>query len=130
MEVMSRGAGPASMPMAPQAGLRKKPVPGADEPFAKAAPNTPVASNKSAKKINCMDMTDNFDHILLFKTNINCAGDKQLLHGILDNNKDVIKWTIDLEDEDCVLRIISHTLTHQQVIELINNNGFTCCELT
>ena len=75
-------------------------------------------------------MMENFDHILLFKTNINCQNDKQCLQAVLDNNPDIKQWSIDLEDEDFVLRIISYTLTHQQIIELINTHGFECCELT
>jgi hypothetical protein len=76
------------------------------------------------------NMTDNFDHILLFKTNIKCPGDTLFLHAVLDCNKDIEQWTVDLEDEDCVLRIISHKLTHKQIIELLNYHGYTCCELT
>ena len=75
-------------------------------------------------------MRENFDHILLFKTNINCKNDKQYLQAVLDNNTDIKQWSIDLEDEDCVLRIISYTLTHQQIVELINAHSFHCCELT
>lgn len=75
-------------------------------------------------------MTDNFDHVLLFKTNISCNGDKLFLHAVLDSNTDIEKWTLDLEDEDCVLRIISYTLTHQQIIILLTNHGYQCSELT
>lgn len=75
-------------------------------------------------------MTENFDQILLFKTNISCAGDKQCMHTLLDNHPDIEKWNIDMEDEDCVLRVISYTLTHQQIIKLINDHGFECRELT
>ncbi len=74
-------------------------------------------------------MTGNFDHILLFKTNINCPGDKLYLHAVLDCNPDIRQWTIDQEDEDCVLRIVSYTLTHQQIIQLLNQHGYNCCEL-
>jgi hypothetical protein len=74
-------------------------------------------------------MMENFDHILLFKTNINCAEDKNCLHPILDNNPDIERWNIDMDDEDCVLRIVSHTLTHRQIIKLINQHGYECCEL-
>ena len=75
-------------------------------------------------------MTDNFDHILLFKTDIRCPGDKLFLHAVLDGNKEIKQWTVDLEDEDCVLRIISHKLKHKEIIELLNLHGYTCCELT
>jgi hypothetical protein len=77
-----------------------------------------------------MNTIENFNHILLFKTNISCDGDKQLLHTLLDNNADIKCWSVDMEDEDCVLRIISYTLSHLQIIELINNHGYQCCELT
>ena len=74
-------------------------------------------------------MAHNFDHILLFKTNIACNGDKLFLHAVLDGNPEIIKWTVDMEDTDCVLRIISYTLTHCQIIELLNTHGYTCHEL-
>jgi len=75
-------------------------------------------------------MTENFNHILLFKTNVNCAGDKLLLQTIFDSNPAIEQWSVDLEDEDCVLRIVSYSLTHQQIIELLNKHGYNCCELT
>ncbi|MBB5397116.1 hypothetical protein [Mucilaginibacter sp. AK015] len=77
-----------------------------------------------------MDMIENFDHILLFKTNVRCHDDKQLLHTLFDNNIDIKCWSVDMEDEDCVLRIVSYTLNHSQIIKLINRLGYQCCELT
>ncbi|MCO5935604.1 hypothetical protein NAF17_08630 [Mucilaginibacter sp. RB4R14] len=77
-----------------------------------------------------MNTTENFDHILLFKTNVNCDGDKKLLHTLLDGNPDVQCWTVDMDDEDYVLRIVSYTLSHLQIIELMNSRGQYCCELT
>jgi hypothetical protein len=76
-----------------------------------------------------MDTTPNFDHILLFKTNISCDKEKLLLHNLLDTNPQVQCWNIDLDDSDYVLRIVSETLSHTQIIEMINHNGFECCEL-
>lgn len=75
-------------------------------------------------------MTENFDHILLFKTNVNCQSAMLVLHAILGGNPAIEKWTVDLEDEDCVLRIVSRTLTHQQIITILNQHGYNCCELT
>jgi hypothetical protein len=77
-----------------------------------------------------MNTIENFDHILLFKTNISCDSDKLLLHRLLDSNPDVQCWTVDMEDTDCVLRIVSHTLSHSQIIEMIKLHGYNCCELT
>lgn len=75
-------------------------------------------------------MMDNFNHVLLFKTNLNCEEDRLMLHGILDQKPEVSKWNLDLNDEDCVLRIVSATLTHQHIIDLIHQRGYQCQILT
>lgn len=72
---------------------------------------------------------ENFDHILLFKTNIRSAEDKQTLHEPLDNNVAISEWSIDMEDEDCVLRVVTFTLQHYQIVDLLNTKGYLCCEL-
>jgi hypothetical protein len=72
---------------------------------------------------------NNFDHILIFKTNIQSVDDKLVLHELLDNNDAVNEWSIDMEDEDCVLRVVTFTLHHYQIIELLNTRGYLCCEL-
>lgn len=59
-----------------------------------------------------METALNFNHILLFKTNISSHKGKQLLHTILDKHPAVQCWSIDMEDSDHVLRIISETLSH------------------
>ncbi|RZL49480.1 MAG: hypothetical protein EOP00_06945 [Pedobacter sp.] len=71
-----------------------------------------------------------FDHILLFKTDIATEECKLNLQQVLNTHDGIIKWNIALDDSDCVLRIESFTLNHQQVIELINSHGHFCCELT
>jgi hypothetical protein len=72
---------------------------------------------------------ENLDHILLFKTNISHESDEKLLNIILDNNPDIQNWSIDMDDIDCVLRIESYTLSHNEIIELINHHGYKCREL-
>ncbi|MEO7880190.1 hypothetical protein [Mucilaginibacter sp.] len=72
---------------------------------------------------------ENFNHVLLFKTNISCDADKALVCAMLGARPGVEKWSVDTEDEDCVLRIVSYTLRHQEIIELINYHGYECCEL-
>ncbi len=72
---------------------------------------------------------ENFDHILLFKTDIKSEADKRVLQSSLDRHKNIEHWTVDLDDEDYVLRIISYELKHQQIIELVQEKGYTCCEL-
>lgn len=73
---------------------------------------------------------ENFNHILLFRTDIKSEEDKQALGPLLDKNKNIEQWNVDLNDEDYVLRIISYTLKHEHVIEMVRNCGYMCCELT
>lgn len=72
---------------------------------------------------------DKLEHILLFKTDIHNEECKARLQPILDGNADITKWNIALDDSDYVLRIISETLNHQQIIMLINKQGHSCTEL-
>jgi len=74
--------------------------------------------------------TENLDHILLFKTNIKSEACKAKMQAILDGYEGITTWNIALDDIDCVLRIISYSLNHQQIIALINSYGYDCCELT
>ncbi len=73
---------------------------------------------------------DNFDHILLFKTNIESEDCINNLKEVLNSFEAILAWNIDLDDCDYVLRIVSYTLNHQEVIKLINSQGYKCCELT
>lgn len=73
---------------------------------------------------------ENFDHILLFKTDIRSEACKAKLQAILDGHEGIAQWNIALDDQDYVLRVVSYTLTHQEIIELINQQGHFCCELT
>jgi hypothetical protein len=72
---------------------------------------------------------ENLDHILLFKTDINSESCKEKLQALLDGYNGIEQWNIALDDQDCVLRVVSYTLSHQQIIELINHHGHFCCEL-
>ncbi len=74
-------------------------------------------------------MTTDLKHILIFKTNIETERDRQCVQDILDNHEQILQWNIDQHDVDCVLRIVSNTLTTEQVICLIKHNGFECAEL-
>lgn len=73
---------------------------------------------------------ENLDHILLFKTDIKTEACKLKLEPVLAGIEGIDQWNIALDDQDYVLRIVSYTLSHQQIIDLINNHGHFCCELT
>jgi hypothetical protein len=71
---------------------------------------------------------ENFDHILLFKTNLEAANSMQLKE--IFNKEGIAEWNVDLDDEDRVLRIISTRINHAFIIQLITAHGFECCKLT
>ena len=67
--------------------------------------------------------------ILIFKTNINSPGDFNLVRNGLNENHDVKECTIDFQDRDKVLRVISDKLTVRQVEKKLGLLGFYCREL-
>ena len=74
-------------------------------------------------------MTTNFSNIHIFKTNIKTEFDKERIQPALDAHDTILNWNIDQMDIDCVLRIVSDTLTPQQIISVVKYNGFECDEL-
>lgn len=72
---------------------------------------------------------ENLDHILLFKTNFKTKADRKVLCALLEK-AGVDEWHLDCDDCDRVLRVISSTLKHQHIIQLITNHGYQCAELT
>lgn len=68
-------------------------------------------------------------NVLLFKTNIRTASDKELMTQLMEQHK-INQWTVDQEDVDCVLRIVSNELQLNDVIALVNQHGYHCEELT
>ena len=73
---------------------------------------------------------DNMTHILIFKTNIRTEEDKILVGEFLNKNSKIKEWSVDCDDIDCVLRIVSHELDAESIIKLINQIKFHCEELT
>jgi len=74
-------------------------------------------------------MDININEILLFKTNIRTEDDKRYIGKIMEEHE-IGQWTVDLDDIDCVLRIVSAVLKHEEVITLVMKNGYTCEVLT
>jgi len=69
------------------------------------------------------------DNVLLFKTNIQTNDDKACLQQVLAPLP-IEKWSVDTEDVDCVLRIVSGRLQPADIIELVSRQGYQCSELT
>lgn len=74
-------------------------------------------------------MLSNDTSILLFKTNIQTDGEQQNIRQLLDKKPEITQWTIDTEDIDCVLRIVSKDIHPTQIITEITALGFECAEL-
>ncbi|GEP51371.1 hypothetical protein FNO01nite_20430 [Flavobacterium noncentrifugens] len=74
-------------------------------------------------------METNLNHILVFKTNIDQLSTDCALSESLGKQTGISQWSIDHEDCDRVLRIVSKTLSNHDIISLINAHGFECAEL-
>lgn len=74
-------------------------------------------------------MGQNFVYTLSCKTDVNCQDDTFLLCAVLDNDPHIEEWSVNLEDEDRVLRIIYCSSKHQQIIELLTEPGCCCFKL-
>jgi hypothetical protein len=74
-------------------------------------------------------MTIDLSNILIFKTNIQTEFDRLRIKNVLDASQKVLKWNIDMDDVDRVLRVVSDTLTAEQIISVIEYVGFECAEL-
>jgi hypothetical protein len=72
---------------------------------------------------------ENLTHIQVFKTNIKTPEDKQRVRAVFDLHPGVDEWSVDCDDIDCVLRVVSYTLSADAIIRLINKSGFECQEL-
>lgn len=71
-------------------------------------------------------------NVLVFRTNINTDGrvHRAACRLCLLQNGTVCRWSIDLEDVDCVLRIETDTLTESDVCRALQRAGLTCEVLT
>ena len=72
---------------------------------------------------------ENLDHILILKTDIQTVEETGLLELVFSSHPEVEQWTIDLEDVDRVLRVISPTLACAEITALLEPCGFYCSEL-
>ena len=52
------------------------------------------------------------------------------MHRTLDNHSDIEQWSIDHEDVDCVLRVVSNVLKPDAIIDMITEFGHECQELS
>jgi hypothetical protein len=74
-------------------------------------------------------MTIDLSNIFIFKTNLQTEFDRLRIKSVLDASQKVLKWNIDMDDADRVLRIVSDSLRPEQIISLMDYVGFECTEL-
>jgi hypothetical protein len=67
-------------------------------------------------------------NILIFKTNIAQPQDKELIAELLEI-PDITQWSVDMDDIDCVLRIVTSGLDCNEIINRITSCGYFCEEL-
>ncbi|WP_179005767.1 hypothetical protein [Winogradskyella forsetii] len=69
-------------------------------------------------------------HIHIFKTNIETMLDLDMLQLFFNANRNIIEWSVDLEDIDKVLRVDSRkNLSQIDIINQVKLMGFSCEEL-
>ena len=75
-------------------------------------------------------MPVNFDHILIFRSNVHTEADSHRIGNALDMHPLVDGWSIDLEDEEKILRIVSPKLNAKHITVIVKKCGYSCEELT
>lgn len=73
---------------------------------------------------------ENLLQILVFKTTIKTPQDKEKLAPFLDRLPTILRWTVDCEDCDCVLRIEADGVSDHEIMALVRMAGFECDELS
>ncbi|MFN8154702.1 MAG: hypothetical protein U0Y08_10450 [Bacteroidia bacterium] len=74
-------------------------------------------------------MTKTLRNIIVLRTNVNNVSALSAIAGTLNANPQILRWTIDLEDEDNVLRIESDTLTIKDIITTLQEAGYEAEDL-
>jgi copper chaperone len=67
--------------------------------------------------------------ILVFKTNLRFKKNINQAVSHIDNIPGILRWNVDLQDRDKVLRIESNNLAPQLVEKTLTDIGFFCKEL-
>ena len=67
--------------------------------------------------------------ILVFKTNMVCAGCRQTVTDALSHFGEAIRWTVDLDDCDKILRVETANISPTAIIRVMHEAGFMCEEL-
>ena len=69
-------------------------------------------------------------NIYIFTSNIATAQDVLVLRDVFDRHPQIECWSVDTEDCDKVLRVISGEMSSMRIKELVRLCGYDCVELT
>ncbi len=75
-------------------------------------------------------MQNNTPQILIFRSNIHTEADRHSIKQALDFHPHIDDWTVDIDDKDKVLRVISARLGHKEIVDFVQLHGYSCEELT
>lgn len=67
--------------------------------------------------------------VLVYKTNINHKRDVEQVKPYFTDQSDILKWNVDIEDEDRVLRVEAQSDISSKIEHLVRNAGYLCWEL-
>lgn len=67
--------------------------------------------------------------ILIFKTNVEDKKHVRKLFRVFKAIQGILKWNVDLEDSDKVLRVEAVAIAPQAIEDVMNNAGYYCKEL-
>lgn len=67
--------------------------------------------------------------VLVYKTNINHVQDVDRIKPYFDDQAGILRWNVDIEDSDKVLRIEAESDISATVVTLVQEAGFRCAEL-
>jgi cell fate (sporulation/competence/biofilm development) regulator YmcA (YheA/YmcA/DUF963 family) len=76
-----------------------------------------------------MTMTIDVTHVRVFRTNVGTHEEKLRIKNLLGGHPLIDEWSVDTEDVDRVLRVVSRELSASSIIELVTSGGFDCHEL-
>ena len=67
--------------------------------------------------------------IAIFKTNLTNVNRINDVESYLETHPSIIKWNVDLNDEDNILRIVSHNVDGKEIENLLLQAGYFCEEI-
>ncbi|WP_293901315.1 hypothetical protein [Sporocytophaga sp.] len=74
-------------------------------------------------------MREQFKNVLVFKTDKKVLTYQEMVQEALMDYKDIIKWNVDMDDQDKVLRIECDSLSAEEIILKMKQAEFFCEEL-